>query len=45
MNEFTYKRKEQAVSTGTKVKQKDRTLLLIDPQNLFSRLIALALDL
>ena len=43
VKDFSFKRKEQAMSMGSKVKRKDGTILHIDPQNLFDRLIALAL--
>ena len=43
VKDATFKRKEQAVTMGTKVKRENGTILHIDPQNLFDRLIAVAL--
>ena len=43
MKDYSFKRMDQAVSMWTKVKRKDRSVLSIDPQNLFNRLISLAL--
>lgn len=43
VKDFSFKRKDQAVSMGTKVKRKDGTILKCNPQNLFDRLIALTL--
>ena len=42
-NNWTFKRKEQAVGLGAKVKMNNGTLIQMDHQNLFNRLIALDL--
>ena len=39
-NNWTFKRKEQAVGLGAKVKMKNGTLIQMNPQNLFDRMIA-----
>ena len=41
--DYSLKRNDQAVSKDAKVKQKDVSVLSIEPQNLFNRLISLAL--
>ena len=43
VKEFTFKRKEQAITMGSKIQRKDGSVIQINPQNLFDRLIALAL--
>jgi hypothetical protein len=40
---FSFKRKNQAITMGTKIKRKDGTILQINAQNLFDRLISMAL--
>ena len=42
-NNWTFKRKEQAVCLGAKVNMKNGTLIQMDSQNLFDRLIVLVL--
>ena len=43
VKDFTFKRKDQAVTMASKIHRKDGTIIQINPQNLFDRLVALAL--